>query len=62
MKFLGKLLDENITWKEHLKFIGNKCTKNIGLPYKAKHHLNKKCLLALCYSYVHTYINYTNIA
>ena len=30
--------------------------------YKAKHHLIKKCLLALYYSYVHTYINYTNIA
>ena len=26
------------------------------------HHLNKKCLLAFCYSYVETYINYANIA
>ena len=30
--------------------------------YKAKYHLNKKCLLALYYSYVHTYISYANIA
>ena len=46
-RFLGVLLgDENITWKEHLRFIGNKCANNIGLLYKGKHHLNKKCSLA----------------
>ena len=50
------LLDENITLKEHTKFIENKCAKSIGLLYKAKHHLNKKCLLALYYSYVHTIV------
>ena len=55
------LLGGNITWKEHLRYIENKCAKNIGLLYKAKYHLNKKCLLALYYSYVHTYINYANI-
>ena len=56
------LLDENVTWKEHLKFTENKCAKNIVLLYNAKHHLNKKCLLAPYYSYLRTYINYTNIA
>ena len=54
-RFLGVLLgDENITWKEHLRFIGNKCANNIGLLYKAKHHLNKKCSLAFQCFYVHT--------
>ena len=68
IKFLGVSLDENITWKEHLKYIENKCAKNIGLLYKAKHPLNKKCLLVLpsllnaYYSYVLTYTNYANIA
>ena len=27
IKFLGVLLDENVTWKEHLKYIENKCAK-----------------------------------
>ena len=62
IKFLGVLSDENANWKEHLEYIENKCAKNIGLLYKAKHHLNKKCLLALYCSYVHAYINYANIA
>ena len=37
IKFLGVLLDENVTWKEHLKLIENKFAKSIGLLYKAKH-------------------------
>ena len=36
--------------------------KIIGLLYKVKYHLNKKCLLALYVSYVHTYMKYANIA
>ena len=31
IKFLGVLLDENVTWKKHLKYIENKCAKSIGL-------------------------------
>ena len=36
MKFLGVLLDENLTEKEYVKYIENKYAKNIGLLYKAK--------------------------
>ena len=36
LKFLGVLLDENLCWKEHIKYIKSKIAKNIGLLYKAK--------------------------
>ena len=62
IKFFGVLLDENLSWKEHIKFNENKIAKNIGLLYKAKHYLNKRSLLVLHYSFMHTYINYGNIA
>ena len=52
IKFIGVLLDENVTWKEHLKFIENKCANNIGLLYKAKHHLKKKCLIRIVHNKV----------
>ena len=58
IKFLGILLDENLSWKEHLKLTENKVAKNIGLIYKAKSYLNKDSLLALYFSYIHSYINY----
>ena len=31
VKFLGVVLDENLTWKQHIKYIENKIAKNIGL-------------------------------
>ena len=30
--------------------------------YRAKPFLDKKPLLALCYSYIHSYLNYANLA
>ena len=62
IKFLGILLDENLTWKEHIKFTENKIAKNIGILFKAKPYLNKECMLSLYFSYIHSYINYGSIA
>ena len=61
LKFLGVLLDENLCWKEHIKYIENKIAKNIGLLYKAKPCIDKHSLLSLYHSYIHSYINYGNI-
>ena len=46
-KFLGVLLDENLSWKEHLKYTKNKIAKSTGLMYKAKHFLDKDSLMVL---------------
>ena len=62
IKFLGDFLDENLTWKDHIRYLENKIAKNIGLLFRSKPYLTKKCLLSLCYSYIHTYISYANIA
>ena len=44
MKFLGVLLDDNLSWKEHIKYLENKIAKNIGLVYRAKPFLDKESL------------------
>ena len=62
MKFLGVLLDDNLSWKEHIKYLENKIAKNIGLMYRAKPFLDKDILLALYYSYIHSYLNHANLA
>ena len=54
-------MNQNLSWKEHLKLTENKVAKNIGLIYKAKPYLNKDSLLALYFSYIHSYINYANL-
>ena len=44
IKFLGVILDEHITWNEHIKTIKKKLAKIIGLLYKARVLLDKESL------------------
>ena len=44
--FVGVLLDENLSWKEHLKYTENQIAKSIGLMYKAEPFLDKDSLLS----------------
>ena len=54
-KFLGVLLDENLSWKEHLKYTQNKIGESFGLMYKAKPFLDKDSLLLLFFlAFIHT--------
>ena len=62
IKFFGVLLDENLNWKEYIKYTENKTAKNVGLLYKGRPFLERNPLLDLYYSYIPTYINYANIA
>ena len=59
---LGVLLDETLSWKEHIKRNENKIAKNLGLLYKAKHYLNIRSILVLYYSLLPSCINYGNVA
>ena len=61
IKFLGVLLDENLNWKEHIRYTENQITKKIELLFKARPFLNRNALLAFYYSFLHTYINYANV-
>lgn len=58
IKFLGVLLDENISWRDHIAVLENKLAKNIGIIYRAKPVLNCECLKSLYYSYLHCYLTY----
>ena len=42
MKFLRVMLDENISWEEHIRIVENKLAKNIGLLYRASPLLEEK--------------------
>ena len=53
IKFIGVLLDENLNWKELIKYTENKIVKNIGLLYRARPFLDRNVLLALYYKYIY---------
>ena len=42
--------------------VGKNSATAIGLLYKAKSYIDKHSLLSLYHSYIHSYINYGNIA
>ena len=62
IKLLGLLVDENLTWIDHITLVENKLSKNVGLLHKAQNYLNKKSMVNLYYSLIHSYLNYGNIA
>ena len=62
MKFLGVVVDENLSWKNHIELLETKIAKNIGVLYRASKLLNFKCLKNIYFALIHSYINYANIA
>ena len=60
-KFLGIVLDNGLTWKNHLLYLSQKLSKSIGILSRARRFLNKKTLLQLYYSFLYPYITYCNI-
>ena len=62
IKFLGVMLDENVSWKYHIKTVQNKLSKNIGLLCRAKQFLDETSLKTIYFSYIHYFLNYANIA
>ena len=61
LKFLGVIINENLTWKNHIEVVENKISKNIGVLYRASHLLDFKNL-KIYFSFIHIYISYANIA
>ena len=47
IRFLGVILDENLSWKFHIKYIENKISKTIGILNRAKPYLDKSSMLSL---------------
>ena len=61
-KFFGVFIDENVTWKPHIYTISTKISKSIGIFYRARLIIPRKQLNQLYFSFVHSYLNYTNLA
>ena len=56
------MLDEHMSWIDHVRTVENKIAKNIGLLYRVNQFLNEDTLKTVYFSYIHSYLNYANIA
>ena len=51
-----------MSWKQHIEILSSKISKSIGIFNKLRDVLSKQCLKQLYFSFIHSYVNYANIA
>ena len=61
-KFLGVLINENLTWSDHISAVLNKTSKNVGIIRKLSKTLPSDILLTLYNTLIAPYLDYCNIA
>ena len=62
VNILGVMLDKHISWTDHARSVENKIAKDTGLLYCVSQFLNEDSLKTVYFLYIHSYLNYANIA
>ena len=58
IKYLGVIIDEKLSWKEHIKTVESKISKACGAICKLRHYVDFDCLRALYYGYAYSHLQY----
>ena len=58
VKYLGILIDSNLSFKQHIAAICKKISRAIGIMYKLRNYVNKKILLMIYYSLIYPFLIY----
>ena len=64
-KFLGALIDGNLSWKQHMNDVRkkiSKISKSIGILYESREIVKQPLLKQLYFSFIRCHSNYANIA
>ena len=59
-KFLGVIICNKLSWKDHVAHAASKVSRGMGMIIKARNYLNKNSLLTLYYTFVYPYLTYCN--
>ena len=62
MKYLGVLIDSNLTWKHHISYIASKISKSIGIICKLRHFTPFSTLLNIYQSLIFPYLSHGLVA
>ena len=60
-KFLGIIVDEHLTWKDHIDYVTLKIIRICGILRRIRFFLNQSTLKLLYYSLIYPYLHYGNI-
>ena len=56
IKYLGVLIDQNLSWKYHIDSIVTKISENVGLIARLRHTVPRPILLNIYNSLIHPYL------
>ena len=59
-KFLGLILDKELTWKQHIKLVETKISKMSGILVRARRYISISTLKTIYNALIHPYLTYCN--
>ena len=62
IKYLGILIDKNLTWKHHTDTVSLKISKTVRLSAKLRHFEHRKILLKIYQSLIYPHITYGHLS
>ena len=57
-KYLGVVVDKNLSWKPHVEYISKKISKACGSMVNLRYSINTKLLVEVYHSLIHSYLRY----
>ena len=60
-KFVGVIINFNLTWHDHIKAISSKVSKSIGILLRIRKNVSNDVLLTLYHTLIEPYFSYCNI-
>ena len=58
VRYLGIIIDNNLSWKHHIDYVAIKMSRTVGLICKLRHFLPRHTLLTFYLSLVAPYLTY----
>ena len=60
-KFLGVIIDNNLSWKQHIQYITNKINSLCSILFHTRRKLTMNALKSIYYSLIHSHISYCSL-
>ena len=60
-KFLGVIIDDRLTWTQHIRAIKMKMSRYVGIMYKIKSQLPLQARIQIYHSFVQSHVNYCSL-
>ena len=61
VKYLGMIVDDKLTWSQHVDYISSEITRYIGILERIRHFIPKESLLLLYHTLIEPYFKYYSI-